>query len=509
MGFKIWRWMAEKNKQLSVIDRIILAVYVCISISALFMHEPWRDEAQAWLMARDMSIGELIANARYEGHPILWHLLLKILILFRCPYQSMFVLHMLINAIAVYLLFRFAPIARGYKLLIIGSYFISYEYNVIARNYVLVMLFLFLFAWQFPKRFEHPIRTMLLLSLLSLSHVYGMLFSGVMLAFYVGEGFATKQLNFKRWSFYFAMLLMTSTYLFMIWLLLPPSDISSQTNQMTQTFLADIASNLLPYYESVWKNIFVVICLVGLSLSQIRNRVRLFEMVAMIGAVVAFFFFRYGGGVQHVGTIWLAIIYAWWCSNEQTQYNQAKLFPIPNIIIHIGQVTTIAFLVASVASAVLFWHLERTAHFSNASDAAHYINRLPLELKPSMIISTKLPHGSALLPFLKHQNQLYAVQYGYFSFVKWSDKQFNADCLSSDPAAYMNALQNELQNHANEKNIFILVDKNESPEDDTALTESIPLYERFEQSAHFQKAYDSKQISLRGGEDFAIYKWQP
>ena len=40
-------------------------------------HEPWRDEWQAWLLARDSpSLKALLYNMRYEGHPPTWHVVL-------------------------------------------------------------------------------------------------------------------------------------------------------------------------------------------------------------------------------------------------------------------------------------------------------------------------------------------------------------------------------------------------------------------------------------------------
>ena len=40
-------------------------------------HEIWRDEAKAWVIARDSgSLPELLANTEREGHPLAWPLLL-------------------------------------------------------------------------------------------------------------------------------------------------------------------------------------------------------------------------------------------------------------------------------------------------------------------------------------------------------------------------------------------------------------------------------------------------
>lgn len=39
---------------------IIWAIYFCCTFILIFFHENWRDEAQAWLLARDCTIIELI-----------------------------------------------------------------------------------------------------------------------------------------------------------------------------------------------------------------------------------------------------------------------------------------------------------------------------------------------------------------------------------------------------------------------------------------------------------------
>lgn len=55
---------------------IVFTIYACITFSLLFFHESWRDEAQAWLLARDCSIPELVAAMKYEGHFLLWYFIL-------------------------------------------------------------------------------------------------------------------------------------------------------------------------------------------------------------------------------------------------------------------------------------------------------------------------------------------------------------------------------------------------------------------------------------------------
>ncbi len=61
---------------------VILALaYSVIVAVAIRTHEPWADEAQSWLIARDANLLEIWTKlVRLEGSPGLWHSLLHVLI---------------------------------------------------------------------------------------------------------------------------------------------------------------------------------------------------------------------------------------------------------------------------------------------------------------------------------------------------------------------------------------------------------------------------------------------
>lgn len=45
-------------------------------------HKLWKDEWQAWFVAKDKSLGNIFSFLYYEGHPALWYIYLKIFTLF-------------------------------------------------------------------------------------------------------------------------------------------------------------------------------------------------------------------------------------------------------------------------------------------------------------------------------------------------------------------------------------------------------------------------------------------
>lgn len=110
----------------------------------LHNHEPWRDEIQAWLLARDSgSLFELWRNTRYEGHPLLWHLLLWVLSRWSQNPATMQAAHGFIAVVIAGVFLASAPFSRLIRVLWVLGYFPLFEYGVISRNYGLAVLCLF------------------------------------------------------------------------------------------------------------------------------------------------------------------------------------------------------------------------------------------------------------------------------------------------------------------------------------------------------------------------------
>ena len=64
--------MIEKIKK-NKFNIIVFIIYGLISLGLVFSHEQWRDEAQQWILVRDLSFFDLISQLKYEGHFLLWY----------------------------------------------------------------------------------------------------------------------------------------------------------------------------------------------------------------------------------------------------------------------------------------------------------------------------------------------------------------------------------------------------------------------------------------------------
>ncbi|EIK83762.1 hypothetical protein CGSMWGv00703Bmash_03533 [Gardnerella pickettii 00703Bmash] len=132
---------------------LLLAFVLYIAIIAIVMcfHEPWFDEAQSWLIARDSPIASIFSvRPHYEGHPPFWNLLLAIAAKSGVPYEFGIKGIQLICAslLGAWLIFK-SPFKHASSLatfLIPFTYFVCFQYGVTSRPYALLCLSLLVAA---------------------------------------------------------------------------------------------------------------------------------------------------------------------------------------------------------------------------------------------------------------------------------------------------------------------------------------------------------------------------
>ncbi|HIA69227.1 TPA: hypothetical protein EYN98_24950 [Candidatus Poribacteria bacterium] len=158
------------------VDYFIVGTYVVLLALVLRKHEPWADEAQAWLIARDSGLFELLfQRLRYEGHPGLWYLILMIPSRIFPYYPTIQIVAFLIAVSGVYVFVRTSPFPVILKILFPFTYFIFYQYAIVARSYVLLPLLIFLIGSLYPRKSERIYLFTLLLCLLAYTSVFSAL----------------------------------------------------------------------------------------------------------------------------------------------------------------------------------------------------------------------------------------------------------------------------------------------------------------------------------------------
>lgn len=174
--------LAQKVEALpgKVPEILALLFYAAAHLGMALVHEPWFDEAEAWQIARCVSLRTLfLETTHYEGHPPLWHLILMPFAKAGAPYElSLTLVSLLFMGAAVFLILWYAPFPRLVRLLLPFTYFFFYQYGVISRVYCVMTLAFVLLAIVYQRRNERPGRYVAVLILLCTTMAYGLVIAG-------------------------------------------------------------------------------------------------------------------------------------------------------------------------------------------------------------------------------------------------------------------------------------------------------------------------------------------
>jgi hypothetical protein len=156
---------------------------MAVVIFTITRHEFWRDEVRALSLARAAASPlDLYGLVQYDGHPVLWHLLLYIGKSIVDTPLVLPVVSVLVAFAAVTLFMLAAPFPFWMRSLFVFSAPPLYEYSVIARNYGISMLLLFVAAVLYRTRATHPYRLALALALLANTNVHSAIFACLIVA---------------------------------------------------------------------------------------------------------------------------------------------------------------------------------------------------------------------------------------------------------------------------------------------------------------------------------------
>ena len=150
--------MMQSHRVEKIVNAIYILLWTSISLYVGFYHEPFADEAQAYLIARDASLSEIISTvSRTEGSPALWYIWLKFLMICGMDYSHLYLASIIPNLLAVIIFITKAPFSKSVKYLVPLTYYILYQYNIVARNYSLLFLGTMIISIVYQNRQKHPL----------------------------------------------------------------------------------------------------------------------------------------------------------------------------------------------------------------------------------------------------------------------------------------------------------------------------------------------------------------
>lgn len=166
-------------------DFLLTLGFLGFFLIQLVHHQLWRDELNAWgLVVASPTLKVLVDYVHNEGHPLLWYLLLWFPARFTVDPVVLKAVEGLVGCGIYFILGLWSPFSRLEKALIFLSYFVIFEYTVLARMYGICLLVMLLYVYRRSKYPEGYIGNALCLGILASADSLGVMLSGALLGEY-------------------------------------------------------------------------------------------------------------------------------------------------------------------------------------------------------------------------------------------------------------------------------------------------------------------------------------
>ncbi len=321
--------MKKILKKENIFYLFILILFVALTTVISLKHEYWADEAQAWLVSRDLNIFNMITNYLHtEGHPLLFYSFIKLFQFCGLNYTNYHFISILFSSLGVAILLFKSNLKWYLKILLPFTYFIFYQYTVITRGYCLILLLLSLIATIWDKKNEKSfLYTLLLILLLSLES-YTFLIAGSLFLLWIIEYIKDYKKNKRHnskllicFGILFLSFLLTTIYIF-------PRSSDLATSSIISLSIADsfIYSETLNKAFSLLFNILIITFIIYLYLKK-TNKQKILELLIICLPVYLFFRFYYSN-YWHAGIFFILFIFISWIHNlsKEKVFNAFLLF---------------------------------------------------------------------------------------------------------------------------------------------------------------------------------------
>jgi len=418
----------------------------------------WRDELQAWLISRDSeSLLDIFKNLKYEGHPGLWHLVLYLLNKISTNPEIMQIAHVLIASLFILILIKWSPFTFLQKILLIFSYFLFFEYNLLARNYGIGVLLIFIFCSYFPFRHKKPIITSLILFLLSHTSIFGIIFVisfifvilfedlifkkfkdnkekfskkhliglsiavlGILTSLIqiippIDSGFAT------GWKFYIDLesFKVVGNVFIKSYIPIPPFDLNFWNKSLfiTNNSLED--ANLFILISISLIILFFIIIII-LHLSTKPSALVFFLLNTFL--LVLFFVIKYQGASRHHGFLFITLIVSLWIyeSSFQKQFFFFKRF-LKIFSKNFVQNFFVLILFLHVIASIIPFYIDYRNSFSGAKETAEFLKKN--KLNNYNLIGFEDYAAQAVAGYLQNKRIYYIRGERFGTFLKFDNKR--------------------------------------------------------------------------------------
>lgn len=456
--------MNKKNIRDKIFILVSLAVYMVITFIITMYHENWRDEAQSWMIAKNLSFVDIFKQLKYEGHPFIFYYIIHIFAELGFEYRIVNMISWIIMSIVAYIILAKSPFNKINKVLILLTLPFIYQYVAFGRSYCLVTLFVILIAYLYNKKEKHPYIYAILISLLMNTHIIMLGFVAMLiLTFYVYELiFNRKNLSSEQKKKYIISLVI----IFVSALLILFQFYSTLSlNTYTKTFapregfterleyIIEIVMYLYTYVLT--NNIYIAIVATIMIIMTIALTIKFKpgkEILVLLGTIgfQLVFFFKLGESKKYIlMTAFLAYIFYLWVilkKNQELNDKTNKQYKSA-IEITFGVICILSALFGSVKDV---W-MDLKYEYSSSKSVASYIENNIEEGAVFLCIDDTL--CGSIMPYLNDNYYFYSlISDSYYKFVNWDENRN----IGIQTPEYISKIQNFLENNRDLEEIYII-----------------------------------------------------
>lgn len=383
----------KQNKK--AIKIILFGIYIIINLVLMLKHEMWRDEVRPWVMAKNLSLIDLFKVSKFDGHPVMWHLILMPFAKLGFPVITIQIIHFIFAVITAFIFYFKIKVNDIIKTIILFTTPFMYVYIIIVRNYIFILLLLMLIALIYDKKYKYP-------------YLYGILVTFLLFCPTVVWGLSIAIFLFFEFELYkdkkFKQILITSG-IYITFLVLVVLQLSNTPNSDFGT----VASNYNTFSKSFLYLILLTIMLFGI-ISFIINKKKYKEyFICVIGLLSQIFIsmFLYSAildvRLYYQVMVWLfyAIIFS---------YDNESKYKIGIFIIFIMFYISFTF---SIYDSI---KLDYTLKYSSGKEAATWINK---NIPEEELIIDKSIYCQSVIVHLKN-DKVFDISYNkYFNELKY------------------------------------------------------------------------------------------
>ncbi|NOY75001.1 MAG: hypothetical protein GXP32_04325 [Kiritimatiellaeota bacterium] len=407
----------------------IFLLYAGFTFALVIYHEPWMDEGQAWLIARDLSISGVFSQMQYEGTPALWHFLIMPLAKSGLPYFSMRLLHYIIALVIVWIALFKSPYPIYLKVVLVFSFMLGFEYVVVARNYSISLLLIFILAHLHDGRLKSPWIYAVSLGLLFNTNVHSF---GLAAAMTAGFIYALCRESGKSNSrkILFCAIPLVAAFLAMLQLISSPDNIHFgmfQNFDLEALFVALVDGfTAVDFQGCVADGVLSLLLLSLFWFVYVLWRERAFHpLMVMISSYAWLFYifvFKHSGSFRHHVFLLITVLYCLWIllsSSPKMKHRDGLCwaFSLP--------------LLCSIWVTLNFAILEFQGPFSRSSDVAEYIKDSGSTYQS--FVCHQSYYACGILPYRPERKFWYPDIRSYGTFITWNkDFRENQNILLGD-----------------------------------------------------------------------------